>query len=43
MTVNRAQYRPTGEHVAIRRIDLESCTNDMVAYLQVGIDLKVVI
>ncbi|XP_077398292.1 STE20-related kinase adapter protein alpha isoform X2 [Festucalex cinctus] len=34
MTVNRAEYRPTGEHVAIRRIDLESCTNDMVAYLQ---------
>ncbi|XP_057673919.1 STE20-related kinase adapter protein alpha isoform X1 [Corythoichthys intestinalis] len=34
MTVNRARYRPTGEHVAIRRIDLESCTNDMVAYLQ---------
>uniref|UniRef100_A0A3B4A4N1 STE20-related kinase adapter protein alpha n=1 Tax=Periophthalmus magnuspinnatus TaxID=409849 RepID=A0A3B4A4N1_9GOBI len=34
MTVNLAQYRPTGEHVAIRRIDLESCTNDMVTYLQ---------
>ncbi|XP_061556660.1 STE20-related kinase adapter protein alpha isoform X1 [Phycodurus eques] len=34
MTVNRARYRPTGEHVAIRRIDLESCTNEMVAYLQ---------
>ncbi|XP_046893690.1 STE20-related kinase adapter protein alpha isoform X2 [Hypomesus transpacificus] len=34
MTVNLARYRPTGEHVAIRRIDLESCTNDMVAYLQ---------
>lgn len=35
MTVNLARYRPSGEHVAIRRIDLESCTNDMVAYLQV--------
>ncbi|KAJ8344827.1 hypothetical protein SKAU_G00290200 [Synaphobranchus kaupii] len=34
MTVNLARYRPTGEHVAIRRIDLESCTNDMVNYLQ---------
>lgn len=35
MTVNLARYRPTGEHVAIRRIDLESCTNDMVNFLQV--------
>ncbi|CAG07237.1 unnamed protein product [Tetraodon nigroviridis] len=34
MTVNLARYRPTGEHVAIRRIDLESCTNDMVNFLQ---------
>ncbi|KAM4598547.1 STE20-related kinase adapter protein alpha isoform 1-T1 [Polymixia lowei] len=34
MTVNLARYRPTGEHVAIRRIDLEPCTNDMVTYLQ---------
>lgn len=34
MTVNLARYRPTGEHVAVRRIDLESCTNDMVTYLQ---------
>lgn len=34
MTVNLARYLPTGEHVAIRRIDLESCTNDMVTYLQ---------
>lgn len=34
LTVNLARYRPTGEHVAIRRIDLESCTNDMVTYLQ---------
>lgn len=36
MTVNLARYRPTGEHVAIRRIDLDSCTNDMVNYLQVS-------
>lgn len=36
MTVNLACYRPSGEHVAIRRIDLESCTNDMVACLQVA-------
>ncbi|XP_024128544.1 STE20-related kinase adapter protein alpha isoform X1 [Oryzias melastigma] len=34
MTVNLARYKATGEHVAIRRIDLESCTNDMVTYLQ---------
>ncbi|XP_030649403.1 STE20-related kinase adapter protein alpha isoform X2 [Chanos chanos] len=34
MTVNLAKYKATGEHVAIRRIDLESCTNDMVNYLQ---------
>ncbi|KAJ8284328.1 hypothetical protein COCON_G00031780 [Conger conger] len=34
MTVNLARYRPTGEHAAVRRIDLESCTNDMVNYLQ---------
>lgn len=35
MTVNLARYKPTGERVAIRRIDMESCTNDMVKYLQV--------
>lgn len=35
MTVNLARYRPSGEHVAIRRIDLEFCTNDMVTFLQV--------
>ncbi|XP_056309631.1 STE20-related kinase adapter protein alpha isoform X2 [Danio aesculapii] len=29
MTVNLAVYKPTGEHVAIRRIDLDSCANDM--------------
>uniref|UniRef100_A0A8C9ST44 STE20-related kinase adapter protein alpha n=1 Tax=Scleropages formosus TaxID=113540 RepID=A0A8C9ST44_SCLFO len=34
MTVNLARYQPMGEHVAIRRIDLESCTNDMVNYLE---------
>ncbi|XP_056609352.1 STE20-related kinase adapter protein alpha isoform X1 [Triplophysa dalaica] len=34
MTVNLARYKPTGRHVAIRRIDLDSCTNDMVNYLQ---------
>ncbi|TNM97038.1 hypothetical protein fugu_015194 [Takifugu bimaculatus] len=34
MTVNLARYRPSGEHVAIRRIDLEFCTNDMVNFLQ---------
>lgn len=34
MTVNLGRYKPTCEHVAIRRIDLESCTNDMVNYLQ---------
>lgn len=34
MTVNLARYKPTGGDVAIRRIDLDSCTNDMVNYLQ---------
>ncbi|KTF84644.1 hypothetical protein cypCar_00027243 [Cyprinus carpio] len=34
MTVNLARCKPTGEYVAIRRIDLDSCTNDMVNYLQ---------
>ncbi|XP_062874584.1 STE20-related kinase adapter protein alpha isoform X1 [Trichomycterus rosablanca] len=34
MTVNLGRYKPTGEHVAIRRIDMEACTNDMVNYLQ---------
>ncbi|XP_069041732.1 STE20-related kinase adapter protein alpha isoform X1 [Lepisosteus oculatus] len=34
MAVNLGRYRPTGEHVAIRRINLEACTNDMVSYLQ---------
>lgn len=36
MTVNLAVYKPTGEYVAIRRIDLDSCANDMVSYLQVS-------
>lgn len=40
MTVNLARYKPTGEHIAIRRIDLESCTNDMVTYLQVCISIR---
>ncbi|KAM9456888.1 STE20-related kinase adapter protein alpha isoform 1-T1 [Clarias gariepinus] len=34
MTVNLARYKHTGERVAIRRIDMESCTNDMVKHLQ---------
>lgn len=39
MTVNLARYKPTGEHVAVRRIDLEACTNDMVNYLQVCVSV----
>ncbi|XP_043911138.1 STE20-related kinase adapter protein alpha isoform X2 [Protopterus annectens] len=34
MTVNLAKYRPSGEYVAVRRINLEACTNDMVTFLQ---------
>uniref|UniRef100_A0A4X2KLW1 STE20-related kinase adapter protein alpha n=1 Tax=Vombatus ursinus TaxID=29139 RepID=A0A4X2KLW1_VOMUR len=34
MTVNLARYKPTGEHVTIRRINLEACTNEMVTFLQ---------
>ncbi|XP_005994678.1 STE20-related kinase adapter protein alpha isoform X1 [Latimeria chalumnae] len=34
MTVNLARYKPTGEYVAIRRINLESCTSEMVTFLQ---------
>ncbi|CAI9535986.1 unnamed protein product, partial [Staurois parvus] len=34
MTVNLARYKPSGEYVCIRRVNLESCTNDMVAFLQ---------
>lgn len=40
MTVNLARYKPTGRHVAIRRIDLDSCTNDMVNYLQVRREVR---
>ncbi|XP_053115015.1 STE20-related kinase adapter protein alpha isoform X2 [Hemicordylus capensis] len=34
MAVNLAQYKPTGEFVTVRRINLEACTNEMVAFLQ---------
>ncbi|XP_042330601.1 STE20-related kinase adapter protein alpha isoform X2 [Sceloporus undulatus] len=34
MTVNLARYKPTGEFVTVRRINLEACTNEMVAFLQ---------
>ncbi|KAF4012735.1 hypothetical protein G4228_003637 [Cervus hanglu yarkandensis] len=34
MTVNLARYRPTGEYVTVRRIDLEACSNEMVTFLQ---------
>ncbi|XP_068118953.1 STE20-related kinase adapter protein alpha isoform X1 [Hyperolius riggenbachi] len=34
MIVNLARYKPSGECVCIRRINLESCSNDMVAFLQ---------
>ncbi|XP_044303360.1 STE20-related kinase adapter protein alpha isoform X1 [Varanus komodoensis] len=34
MTVNLARYKPTGEFVTVRRINLETCTNEMVAFLQ---------
>lgn len=35
MTVNLAQYKPSGEFVTVRRVNLEACTNEMVAFLQV--------
>lgn len=35
MTVNLARYRPTGEYVTVRRINLEACSNEMVTFLQV--------
>lgn len=35
MTVNLAKYKPTGEYVTVRRINLEACSNEMVAFLQV--------
>nr|XP_020651775.1 STE20-related kinase adapter protein alpha [Pogona vitticeps]XP_020651776.1 STE20-related kinase adapter protein alpha [Pogona vitticeps] len=34
MTVYLARYKPTGEFVTVRRINLETCTNEMVAFLQ---------
>ncbi|XP_007641773.1 STE20-related kinase adapter protein alpha isoform X1 [Cricetulus griseus] len=34
MTVNLARYKPTGEYVTIRRINLEACSNEMVTFLQ---------
>lgn len=36
MTVNLARYKPTGEYVTVRRINLEACSNEMVTFLQVG-------
>lgn len=35
MTVNLARYKPMGEYVTVRRINLEACSNEMVMYLQV--------
>uniref|UniRef100_A0A8D0S2J4 STE20-related kinase adapter protein alpha n=1 Tax=Sus scrofa TaxID=9823 RepID=A0A8D0S2J4_PIG len=29
MTVNLARYKPTGEYVTVRRINLEACSNEM--------------
>lgn len=34
MTVNLARYKPSREYVCIRRVNMESCTNDMVSFLQ---------
>ncbi|XP_023508005.1 STE20-related kinase adapter protein alpha isoform X5 [Equus przewalskii] len=34
MTVNLARYKPMGEYVTVRRINLEACSNEMVMYLQ---------
>ncbi|XP_053555598.1 STE20-related kinase adapter protein alpha isoform X2 [Bombina bombina] len=34
MTVNLARYKPSGEFVSIRRINVESCSNDMLGFLQ---------
>lgn len=36
MTVNLARYKPTGEYVTVRRINLEACSNEMVMFLQVS-------
>ena len=35
MTVNLARYKPAGEYVTVRRINLEACSNEMVTFLQV--------
>ncbi|XP_069490214.1 STE20-related kinase adapter protein alpha isoform X1 [Ambystoma mexicanum] len=34
MTVNLGRYKPSGDYVTVRRINLESCSNEMVMYLQ---------
>ncbi|XP_032285853.1 STE20-related kinase adapter protein alpha isoform X3 [Halichoerus grypus] len=34
MTVNLARYKPTGEYVTVRRINMEACSNEMVTFLQ---------
>ncbi|XP_068852838.1 STE20-related kinase adapter protein alpha isoform X3 [Aphelocoma coerulescens] len=34
MIVNLARYKPTGEYVTVRRVNLEACTNEMVTFLQ---------
>ena len=34
MTVNLARYKPMGEYVTVRRINLEACSNELVTYLQ---------
>uniref|UniRef100_A0A8C0ZQF7 STE20-related kinase adapter protein alpha n=1 Tax=Castor canadensis TaxID=51338 RepID=A0A8C0ZQF7_CASCN len=34
MIVNLARYKPTGEYVTVRRINLEACSNEMVTFLQ---------
>ncbi|XP_065555166.1 STE20-related kinase adapter protein alpha isoform X1 [Lathamus discolor] len=34
MVVNLAKYKPTGEYVTVRRVNLEACTNEMVTFLQ---------
>ncbi|XP_070246156.1 STE20-related kinase adapter protein alpha isoform X2 [Bos mutus] len=36
MTVNLARYKPTGEYVTVRRINLEACSNEMVTFLQLA-------
>ncbi|KAI6072589.1 Coiled-coil domain-containing protein 47 [Aix galericulata] len=34
MVVNLARYKPSGEYVTVRRVNLEACTNEMVTFLQ---------